>query len=142
MNSGLSRFDLKKIHQMLAENYRYLQVTGGTFAWAALYAFVLFLWWKWDGPPELSFLGFLALAGVLLFSFLFEYPLTWIRTRQKEMRQVTIAYYDFMDSLPPASRVGQPAKAFWDALVKLKYGIGDPDQQLVQERASDSQDEV
>lgn len=142
MNTGLSRFDLRRIQQTLVGNLQHIRITGGTLSWAVLYALVLFLWWKVDETPELGLLASLALAGVFLLLLTLEYPLIWMKTRRKEFRQVMNAYYGFMDSLSPESRVGQPAKALWDALVELKIGLDDPDRQLERERRPDGQAEA
>lgn len=134
MNSGSSRFDMKKAHRVIVGNLQYLRVTGGTLGWAFLYAVVLFLWWKYERPPELSLLVILAVVGVLALLVSLDYPLVWMRTRRKEFKQIMRAYSDYMDSLPPNYRIGEPAKALWDALAQLENGLGDLDRQLDSER--------
>ena len=134
MNSGSSRFDLKKAHRVIVGNLQYLRVTGGTLGWAILYALVLVLWWKYKRPPELGLLVILAILGVLGLLFTLDYPLTWMKTRGKEFRQVMKAYHDYMDSLPANYRIGQPAKALWDSLAQLGNGLDDQEKQLDSER--------
>ena len=73
MNSGSSRFDLKKAHRVIVGNLQYLRVTGGTLGWAILYALVLVLWWKYERPPELGLLVILAILGVLGLLFTLDY---------------------------------------------------------------------
>jgi hypothetical protein len=142
MNSGSSRFDLKKAHHVIVGNLQYLRVTGGTFGWALLYFFALLLWWKYEQPPDLSLLVTLATVGVLSLLFTIEYPLTWMRTRRKEFKQVMKAYHDYTDSLPADYRIGQPAKALWDALAQLGNGLDDPERQLASERQSNGRTEA
>ena len=139
MNSGSSRFDMKKAHRVIVGNLQYLRVTGGTLGWAFLYAVVLCLWWKYDRPPELGLLVILAVVGVLALLFTLEYPLVWMRTRRREFRQVMKAYYDYMDSLPTDYRIGQPAKALRDALDQLRNELDKTNQQLAPERHSNGQ---
>lgn len=142
MKSGSSRFDMKKAHRVIVGNLQYLRVTGGTLGWAFLYAFVLFLWWKYERPPELGLLVILGVVGVLALLFTIDYPLAWMRTRRKEFEQVMRAYSDYMDSLPPNYRIGEPAKTLWDALAQLGNGLDDPERQLDSERQPNGRTEV
>lgn len=142
MNSGSSRFDMKKAHRVIVGNLQYLRVTGGTLGWAFLYAFVLFLWWKYERPPEVGLLVILGVVGVLALLFTLDYPLAWMRDRRKEFAQIMRAYSDYMESLPVDYRIGQPAKALWDALVQLQNGLDDPERQLDSERQPNGRTEA
>ena len=131
---GYSRFDLQRIQRTLSKNLKFIRVTGGTFAWAGLYAFVLFLWWKFDKSPPDSFLlillVILSVVGIILLIFTLEYPLKWMRARREEFGQVMVAYFSFIESLPPELRVGEKHTELWEKLRILKGGLEDVEKQL------------
>jgi hypothetical protein len=84
----------------------------------------------------------LGVVGVLALLFTLDYPLAWMRDRRKEFAQIMRAYSDYMESLPADYRIGQPAKALWDALVQLQNGLDDPERQLDSERQPNGRTEA